>query len=377
MLQVIRREHMETYIESIRFAFLVFPFIAFLFTLPYILMQYHKYGSILFQRVAIVYSFILYLTCIYFLVILPLPSIETVANLDTPWVQLIPFSFVRDFFLNSSFVWNDFSTYLAVIKEPYFYQVFYNILLTVPFGIYLRYYFNCSFGKTLFFSFLLTLFFEGTQLSGLYGIYPRPYRLFDIDDLFLNTLGGTIGYGITPIVKFFLPERQKLDELSYEKGKKISILRRFVAVWIDILAVILFTLLFDMIGINDFWLQYVLAIIFIFMLIPMVQDGATLGKKFVNVKLVTLEEENPKWYQFWIRYGLLYLILLPSPYYLFLISSILSRSTGWIWILFFLMLFVYFIFFLHACISLFSKKLFWYEKMSKTKNKSTIIKEEE
>ena len=79
-------------------------------------------------------------------------------------------------------------------------QVFYNILLTLPFGIYLRYYFNCSFKKTFFCTFLLTLFFELTQLSGLYGIYPRPYRLFDVDDLFLNTLGGIIGYAITLVI---------------------------------------------------------------------------------------------------------------------------------------------------------------------------------
>ena len=94
---------------------------------------------------------------------------------------------------------------MTALKEEYFYQVFYNILLTIPFGIYLRYYFNCSFKKTFILTFLLTLFFEGTQLSGLYGIYPRPYRLFDVDDLFLNTLGGIIGYGVTPIFSHFLP----------------------------------------------------------------------------------------------------------------------------------------------------------------------------
>ena len=88
--------HMGTYIESIRFALLSFPLIALLFTLPYIFHQYHKYGSILFLRVAIVYSFILYMTCIYFLVILPLPSIESVQELTTPWVQLTPFSFIKD-----------------------------------------------------------------------------------------------------------------------------------------------------------------------------------------------------------------------------------------------------------------------------------------
>lgn len=371
---------MAAYIEPIRFALLAFPFIAFLFTLPYIFHQYHKYGSVLLLRVAIVYSFILYLTCIYFLVILPLPSIEAVKNLTTEWVQLVPFAFIRDFVLESSFIWNDPSTYLEVIKEPYFYQAFYNILLTIPFGIYLRYYFNCSFKKTFFFTFLLTLFFELTQLSGLYGIYPRPYRLFDVDDLFLNTLGGMIGYGITPIFSHFLPKREKLDALSYMKGKKISIFRRGMAVWIDLFLVSLVTVLFAMIGVDNLFLQYVFSIIIIFIIVPIIRGGYTYGKKWMNIKIVTKDGEKPNWYQYFIRYGVLYLFLLPVPYYFIFLISLFNHLSGnsrivlWLFISGFMLL--AFIMFFHFFITLFTKKLFWYERISATKNMSTIEVEE-
>ena len=67
---------MEVYLESIKTAFLIFPFLAFLITLPYLLLQYHKYGSVPLIRISIVYTFILYLLTAYFLVILPLPSNE-------------------------------------------------------------------------------------------------------------------------------------------------------------------------------------------------------------------------------------------------------------------------------------------------------------
>ena len=43
-------------------------------------------------RILIVYSFILYLICVYFLVILPLPSREAVAKMTGPGMQLIPFN---------------------------------------------------------------------------------------------------------------------------------------------------------------------------------------------------------------------------------------------------------------------------------------------
>lgn len=44
----------------------------------------------------------------------------------------------------------------------------------------------------------LSLVFELTQLSGLFGLYPRPYRLADVDDLMTNTLGGMVGYWLRP-----------------------------------------------------------------------------------------------------------------------------------------------------------------------------------
>lgn len=367
---------MENYLEPIRFAFFSFPLIAFLFTLPYVFHQYHKYGSILFRRVAIVYSFILYLTCIYFLVILPLPSISSVAELKTPWVQLAPFSFVRDFFLKSSFIWNDPHTYLIAFKEPYFYQVFYNILLTIPFGIYLRYYFNCSFIKILGLSFLLSLFFEGTQLSGLYGIYSRPYRLFDIDDLFLNTLGGIVGYAITPLFLPMLPDRKKLDQLSYTKGQKISFLRRTIAVWIDLFWVGILSFLFQLIGVNTFLLQYSFSIILVFMIFPMGSGGFTLGKKFMKIQIVTLNAEKPKWYQYWIRYGILYLFLFPFPFYLFRMLSFFGNIHFSFFLLFVGSGILYLICLFHAIYAIFRKKLFWYEKLSETMNKSTIVLEE-
>ena len=64
------------YIENIKTALLFFPLIAFLFTIPFMLIQYHKYGAINKFRTLIVYSFILYIITVYFLVILPLPTKE-------------------------------------------------------------------------------------------------------------------------------------------------------------------------------------------------------------------------------------------------------------------------------------------------------------
>ena len=91
-------------------------------------------------------------------------------------------------------------SYIRLIKNAYFYQFIYNILITVPFGMYLKKYFKLNLFKTILCTFILSLFFELTQLSGLYGVYPRPYRIFDVDDLITNTFGGLIGYFIVDII---------------------------------------------------------------------------------------------------------------------------------------------------------------------------------
>jgi glycopeptide antibiotics resistance protein len=97
----------------------------------------------------------------------------------------------------------------------------------------LRYYFKKSFKQTVLLTFCLSLFFELTQLTGLYFIYPRSYRLFDVNDLLHNTLGGILGYFITPIFTFLLPTREEIDERSYAKGTEVTYIRRGVAWGID------------------------------------------------------------------------------------------------------------------------------------------------
>ena len=266
------------YIEAIKTAILIFPIIAFLFTLPFILQQYHKYGSIHKFRTLIIYSFILYMITIYFLVILPLPSINDVTKPDK-MMNLIPFSFVDDFINKSSFILNDPSTYLTALSSFSFYVAAFNILMTIPFGMYLRYYFKCSFKKILLFSFCLSLFFELTQLSGLYFIYPYPYRLFDVDDLILNTLGGILGYFIMGLIDNFLPTREEIDKQAKELGKVVSGLRRIILFFLD-----LFTYLFLTVLTNIFFGDaiYIIFIIY-YILIPYFKNNQTLGGKFLIV----------------------------------------------------------------------------------------------
>lgn len=68
----------------------------------------------------------------------------------------------------------------------FLYQTVGNILLFVPFGFFVYYKTSFNMKRTVLACLLLTLFVEITQ-----GFIP--YRFCEIDDIWLNTLGGTIG----------------------------------------------------------------------------------------------------------------------------------------------------------------------------------------
>lgn len=86
----------------------------------------------------------------------------------------------------------------------------------------------------------MTLSFELIQRSALFGLYPRPYRLFDVDDLMINTLGSLIGFGIAVIFSRFLPD---LDATKVESSR-VSLSRRFIAFLVDMVLVFIIGSLF-------------------------------------------------------------------------------------------------------------------------------------
>ena len=382
---------MEIYKEVIIQAVIIFPVVAALFTMPYMLYNYHKYGSVLSMRILIVYSFILYLLCAYFLVILPLPSMEEVAAMTGPRAQLVPFQFVQDIIKESHAHIADPVSWLTLINNRALFQVIFNIAMTVPFGVYLRYYFRCSLRKTAVLSFLLSLFFELTQVTGLYFIYPRGYRLFDVDDLIANTLGGLAGYFVAaPFLKFlptraeldqasfrapflkFLPTRAELDQASFRRGKEVSLLRRLLAFMLDIPFAVLFAVLLARLvpvlrtagGFPAFVLYFILA--------PVILKGGSIGKKLMKLRVASYDQILPQWYRYMIRYGSLWAVLYLVPVVIAGIGNMLPGGSagklvyyglfcgGWCFFLFF------------EFIRLAMHRPLFYEKLSKTIVISTI-----
>lgn len=206
---------MSVHLFPIFVSLVAFFVLANLLSIPWIIYQYRRHGYFNFWRSVVLVSFLFYLMTAFLLVILPLPEVHAncAGMVNTVFSQVKPFQFVDDIVRETGVVWSSPGTYSTLLRASSVNQVFFNILLLFPLGVYLRYYFKkrSKWYYALISGFFLSLFFEVTQRTGIFGIYECPYRLFDVDDLIMNTLGAVSGYFLGSMILFFFPTRENVE----------------------------------------------------------------------------------------------------------------------------------------------------------------------
>lgn len=328
---------MNVYVSNIVVAAFSFPVIAAFITMPYLIRQYRAFGSVPWMRTLVVYSFAFYLLCAYFLVILPLPADRSAVVPYAAVPQLVPFNFIRELIAESAIAPGDPRTWLAALRNPLVYEAVFNVLLTVPLGMYLRYYFRCSLKKTAFIGFLTTLFFETSQITGLWGLYAHPYRLFDVDDLMLNTLGTLVGFAAVGPMMHMLPDIRLVNAEARLAGLHASATRRALSFILDAtitttlampLAALLHAATFGSLptaqtlteAATDLGAISLASLVF-FVAVPCLTRGQTIGQMILKLRIVRPDAAPARWYQYAARYGILYLaFLLPAISLVWLLS---------------------------------------------------------
>ena len=361
---------MEIYLYPISTALLHFWLAAFYFTTPYIFFNYYKYGSVSFYRSIIIFTFAFYMLCAFYLTILPLPDPAKVKENVGPFTQFIPFYFIYDFFKNTSFNIHNFSSVIRIFTKGVFLQPLFNTILLLPFGIYLSYYFKRNFKQVFFLTALLSLFYETTQITGLYGIYEKPYRIFDVDDIILNTFGGVLGYFIGTYISKILPDREAIDKANFQKGMQVGYIRRYFAGMVDFNIVMLFSsiLYYQWFPITK---DYINPIAFLgyFVLLPVFTRGKTLGKMLVRIRVVTVDSTKPLIFHLLIKYGLVYCLYV----LLSLVIQMITKLNSWPLLLYlFAMAMIWLLLFIDWTKSFRGEKRLWYERLSHTKNESSL-----
>lgn len=328
---------MRNFIYDIQLGFLAFPLVALLLALPYALYQYRRFGAISIWKTFVVFTFILYCMCAVSLIIFPLPKdpSQIVEIAQTP--QLQPFHFVEQIRETTDFSWVDRSTWGPTLKARAAYEAYFNVLLTVPLGAYLCYLFRCRWWMALLIGMATTLLFETSQLTGLFGIYDHPYRLFDVDDLILNTTGTMLGFWLMIPLTWALPSMDEVNEQARERGSsRVSLTRRVLAAVVDLAVLaVLFVLAWIMFSPTDAQIAKALAVdpsragaktlafrfigglfadpmsalllalaigAVLFAVIPMVSKGRTIGKALVGIRIVKADGGDAPAWGYWVRY---------------------------------------------------------------------------
>ena len=121
------------------------------------------------------------------------------------------------------------------LTDPVVLQVALNVLLFVPLGFFLR----VLGGRGILIAGLVGLAVSGvietTQLTGVWGIFPCAYRVFDVDDLIANTSGALLG----SLVAFAVPKKYRGAEKTPDADlpRPVTRGRRVLGILCDVLGV--------------------------------------------------------------------------------------------------------------------------------------------
>ena len=124
---------------------------------------------------------------------------------------------------------------VQALKSVVVLQLVFNVVLFVPFGVILRRYWGRGIIFTTIAGALTSLLIETSQYTGLFGVYPCAYRVADVDDLILNTLGALIGAIIAPALLFWMPQAQTLSAQKLSP-RPVTVWRRWWGMALDFLA---------------------------------------------------------------------------------------------------------------------------------------------
>jgi glycopeptide antibiotics resistance protein len=294
----------ETYLLPVQTAVTVFPLLALVVMLPVAVISYRRRGRAGGWTTVVFYCFLFYLLAAFLQTIIPLPADpagycaeQTYAS--TP--QLRPGYFVD--------VLRSRAAVSGTWLNPAMWSTALNVVLLAPLGFFVRYLSGVRFLGATALGLVASLFFELTQLTGVWFIYPCAYRLFSVDDLILNTVGAALGWLVAgPLIRLLPSLDSTSDRRRY--ATRVTASRRLLALLSDVVCFGVLTVvvlgLLELFGVQpEIRRPAVAALAVVYFLLVPVQTGSTAGKRAMLLKLERNDGRRAGPFALFVRYGVL------------------------------------------------------------------------
>jgi glycopeptide antibiotics resistance protein len=212
-------------------------------TVPYVAWSYRNRGELGSGHVAIAVATTVYAVALFTYTLVPFPASDWCAQ-NTVVPQLAPLQFLSD--IRAEQVGTG---PVALLRNPALLQIAFNVALFVPLGMVARYVFRRGFVVTVLIGLATSLLLELTQLTGVWGLAACTYRLFDVDDLLVNTLGAAIGFAVAPLLRVVPGQRVTL---APDQPRPVTGRRRALGMVLDVLLITLLGAVLQ-VGVNGVW----------------------------------------------------------------------------------------------------------------------------
>lgn len=186
--------------------------VAILAFVPFVAVSYRRRGRLTVWRSLLWAGAAVYFWAIWTYTLIPLPDSEVYRCAG---VNLHPFAFVDE-------VRAAVAASGRYLTDPVVLQVALNVLLFAPLGFFLRVLGGRGILIAGLVGFATSGIIETTQLTGVWGLFPCAYRVFDVDDLISNTSGALIG----SLLAFVVPAQHRGVERAADADTPRPVTRR-------------------------------------------------------------------------------------------------------------------------------------------------------
>lgn len=200
--------------------------VAVVLLVPFIAVSYRRRGRLTFWRSVGWLAILIYFFAIWSYTLLPIPETLDYRCLPAQLEPLKTLDDVRAYGVAGA---------REILHNRAVQQVVLNVILFMPLGFLIRSMFRGGMVVSFVVGAALSFLIESTQYTGVWGLFPCAYRLFDVDDMITNTTGAVLGSFLALIL--FLG--RGTDSVNPKAPQPVTATRRFLGMFVDVFVVFL------------------------------------------------------------------------------------------------------------------------------------------